>query len=113
MVLLDNARKGMPLLGFLFVWSLFLSAPVILALLVGRHRINRAAGCALLAVSFAAASSYKIWQMEWFDVWRHGVPGASLLVVYGFYAAVDGAIGWFIAKAILRSAPTQRRVREN
>jgi hypothetical protein len=102
----------MPILGFLLFWSLVLSAPVMLALLVARRRINRAAGCALLAVSFAAASSYKIWQMEWFDVWRHGVPGVSLLVIYGLYAAVYGAIGWFIARAILRSGPSVRRIRE-
>jgi hypothetical protein len=105
--------EGMPILVFLFFWSLVLSAPVILALVVGRRRINRAAGCALVAMSFAAASSYKIWQMEWFDVWRHGVPGASLLIIYGLYAAVYGAIGWFIAKAILRNGSSVRRVREN
>ena len=93
----------MPILVFLFFWSLVLSAPVILALLIRRRRINRAAGCALLAVSFAAASSYKMWQMEWFDVWRHGTPGAFQLFVYGCYGAVYGAMGWSIARAILRS----------
>ena len=93
----------MPILVFLFFWSLVLSAPVILALLVAGRRINRAAGCALLAASFAAASSYKIWQMEWSDVWRHGTPSASLLFIYGCYAAAYGAMGWFIGRAILRS----------
>jgi hypothetical protein len=94
-------RKAMALWGFLLVWSVVLSAPVILALLVGRRRINRTAGCALLAVSFAAATFYKIWPLEWFDVWRHGTPRASLLFIYACYAAAYGAIGWFIAKAIL------------
>ena len=76
-----------PLFGFLLVWSIVVSAPVILVLLVGRQRLNRTVGCALLAVSFAAATSYKIWQFEWFDVWRHGTPGASLLIIYACYAA--------------------------
>ena len=106
-------KEAMPILVFLFFWSLVLSVPVIVALLVGRRRINRAAGCALLAVSFAAASSYKIWQMEWFDVWRHGTPGASLLFIYGCYAALYGAMGWFTARTILRSGSNLRRVREN
>ena len=103
----------MPVWGFLFVWSVVLSSPVILALLAGRRRINRAAGCALLALSFAAATSYKIWQLEWFDVWRHGTPGASLLFVYACYAAVYGAIGWFIARAILGGRSQLVRLREN
>jgi len=95
----------MPLWGFLFVWSVVLSSPVILALIAGRRRINRAAGCPLLALSFAAASQYKLWQLDWFDVWRHGTPGASLLFVYACYAAAYGAIGWFIARALLRRRP--------
>jgi hypothetical protein len=95
-----------PLFGFLLVWSIVVSAPVILVLLVGRQRLNRTVGCALLAVSFAAATSYKIWQFEWFDVWRHGTPGASLLIIYACYAAAYGLVGWFIARSIL---PRSRR----
>ena len=102
----------MPILGFLLFWSVVLSSPVLLALIVGRRRINRAAGCALLALSFAAATLFKIWQLEWFDVWRHGTPGASLLFVYGCYAAAFGAIGWFIARAILPRRSNAVRVLE-
>ena len=86
---------------FLFFWSVVFSAPVILALLAGRRRINRTAGCALLAVSFAAGSSYALWRIEWNDLWRHGTPIPSLLLVYVGYAGLYGLIGWFIAKAIL------------
>jgi hypothetical protein len=91
----------MPLLGFLLVWSAVLSAPVMVALLVGRQRINRAVGCTLLAACFAVSSAYMLWRLERFDVWRHGTPGASLLVIYAGYAVAYGAIGWFIARAIL------------
>src|SRR6187402_3821075 len=100
----------MALWGFLFVWSVVVCSPVMLVLLCGRRRIDRVAGCAALGLAFAAASSYKIWRVEWFDVWRHGTPGASLLFVYACYAAAYGAIGWFIARAILRSGSKQLRI---
>jgi hypothetical protein len=99
----------MPLFIFLLAWSVAVSSPVIVLLLIGRHRLNRTVGCALLALSFAAATSYKIWQFEWSDVWRHGTPGASLLFIYGCYAAAYGLIGWFLATAILRASHRQSR----
>jgi hypothetical protein len=99
----------MPLFGFLLVWSVVVSAPLILVLLAGRRRINRTAGSALLAFSFAAATSYTIWRFEWYDVWRHGTPGASQLFIYGCYAAAYGLIGWFFAKAILCRSHRQSR----
>jgi Gpi18-like mannosyltransferase len=96
----------MVLLSYILVCSVVLSAPVILAIIVGRHRINPAAGCALLAAWFFAASAYIIWRMEWFDVWRHGTPRPSLLFGYACYSAAYGVIGWVLGKAIL-----PRRVR--
>jgi hypothetical protein len=91
----------MPLWGFLFSWSVVFSAPVILAIILGRHRINRTSGRTLLAISFACASAYMLWRVEWFDVWRHGTPPPSLLFIYGCYSTVYGLIGWFLARAIL------------
>ena len=92
----------MPLWGFLFSWAVILSAPVILALLIGGRRINRRAGCISLALSFAAATVYWLWRIEWSDGWRYGTPPVSYLFMYVCYAAAYGAMGWFLAKGILR-----------
>jgi len=49
------------------------------------------------AMAFAAAAAYGIWRVEWFDVFRWGMPGLRLLLVYGCYVGASGAIGWFLA----------------
>ena len=97
----------MPLLVFMLATCVVWSAPIIVGLLVARRRISRPVGCALLAAAFASVSTYTLWRIEWFDVWRHGVPPLSYLLIYACYASVFGAIGWFLARAILprRSVP--------
>ena len=99
----------MPLLFFMLATCVVWSAPIIVGLLVARRRISRPAGCALLAAAFASVTTYTLWRMEWFDVWRHGVPPLSYLLVYACYASVFGTIGWFLARTILPS-PRHRRL---
>ena len=96
----------MPLWGFLLFWSAILSLPVILVLVVGRRKVNVTAGCTALAISFACASAYMLWRLEWFDVWRHGILPVSRIVIYGCYAAAYGVIGWYLAKAIVGQRTT-------
>jgi hypothetical protein len=56
------------------------------------------------AVMCATACAYGIWKVEWFDVFRWGVPGGRLLFVYGCYIAAFASFGWFAATLL-----TQRR----
>lgn len=54
---------------------------------------------AATATAFATAMVNFIWRVEWFDVFRWGMPTLDLLVVYACYVAAAGAIGWVLAAA--------------
>ena len=71
------------------------------ALLVGRKRINRLMGRAVLALSFTATTAYWLWRLGWFEDWRFGTPPAGAFIGYACYLAAYGVIGWFIASKIL------------
>jgi hypothetical protein len=96
-----------PLLAYLFVVACAWSVPVIvLVLLAG---LPPRVGRALIAVSFAAATAYTLWRIEWFDVWRHGFPGVGyILSVFVPYSALYGAIGWALGGLIVRRRLTAR-----
>ena len=57
---------------------------------------------AATAAAFAAVMVYWIWRLEWFDVFRWGMPGPSLLLVYACYVSAFAAIGWFVAARFTR-----------
>jgi hypothetical protein len=95
--------------GFLFLAATAYSAPVILLVVLARSRISRRVGCGLIASSFAVSTGYMLWRMEWFDVWRHGVPPLDYLAVYAIYIVVMAGAGWCIGSLMLRRsfrAPT-------
>ena len=53
-----------------------------------RRRLAPSVVRGLLAEGFAAAAIYMIWRIEWFDVWRHGVPPVGyMLTAFGPYSA--------------------------
>jgi hypothetical protein len=41
-----------------------------------------------------------IWTVEWYDVFRHGLPGAAQLVIYAAYVVGAGALGYLIAHVV-------------
>jgi hypothetical protein len=87
--------------GFLFLNALLLNAPVALVLWLARRRIALRTAQTVLACGFAAATFYMLYRMEWFDVWRHGMPSlASLAAGYLPWVAAAGAAGWAIAGRI-------------
>jgi hypothetical protein len=61
------------------------------------------------ALAFAAATAYGIWRVEWFDVFRWGVPGAGLLVVYALYVGASGTLGWFLARLFMPRRVSHRQ----
>lgn len=57
------------------------------------------------AVAFSVGPAYAMWRMEWFDVWRHGIPPLSYIVsAYTPYLACFAAVGWFAAGKVPRGS---------
>jgi len=52
---------------------------------------------AAIACAFAAAMANGIWRWEYTDVFRWGVPGPRLLLVYACYVGAAAAAGWALA----------------
>ena len=49
------------------------------------------------ALALAAATAYGLWRLEWFDVFRWGMPAPRLLVVYACCVGIAGSAGWLLA----------------
>jgi hypothetical protein len=95
--------------GFLFVNALLLNAPVVLVLWLARRRITPRPARVLLASGFAAATFYMLYRIEWFDVWRHGMPSLTYLASgYLPWVALAGAAGWAIAARVTSQIETAR-----
>ena len=90
------------LLGYLLITAIAVSLPVLLIVLVGRRWIPARVGRSILAIAFAGGTAYAIYHIEWFDVWRHGMPPADQLLVYAGYMIAFGALGWVIGGAVYR-----------
>jgi hypothetical protein len=95
------------LLTFFLATAFVLNAPLMLIGFLLRKRVDRRIIRAVLAVGFAAANAQLLWRMEWFDVWRHGIPPIGYIIAaYLPYTAVFGLLGWFVGGFI---APATRR----
>jgi hypothetical protein len=90
---------------FLLATALLYNAPLLLIVLAARRRLAPGTARGLLAAGFAASTIYMIWRMEWFDVWRHGVPSVGyMLMAFVPYAAAVATIGWAIGALIVPRA---------
>lgn len=87
-------------LTFFLVTAIVVNSPLILIGLLLRRRIDRRIVRPVLAFGFAASTAYWLWRMEWFDVWRHGVPSISYLIGYLPYMVGFGLVGWFLGGLI-------------
>jgi hypothetical protein len=87
----------------IYLAGLAVHAPVLLGLRLARRRVSVAFARAALAAGFAAWFEWAWYQMEWFDVWRHGFPGVPYLLLFmvpqGLAFAAAGAI---IGSAVVR-----------
>ena len=94
------------LLVILTAASIVLNAPLLVLLIVARRRMNPITTRVLMAIGFAAATAFFIWRMEWFDVYRHGMPSLTyMLTSIVPYALVLGLTGWLLGMCI---TPRQR-----
>lgn len=81
--------------------ALVVNAALIAALLFVRTRLDPRSSGLMLAAGFFAASVYVLWRMEWFDVWRHGIPPANyVLKSMGPYATPVALAGWLLGVRI-------------
>jgi hypothetical protein len=87
--------------GVLLVFALMWSSPALLLVAVFRRRLGLLAPRLLLASAFAISASYLITRMEWFDVYRHGMPGWRLMAGYAAYTTAVAGLGWLAASLIV------------
>ena len=94
------------LLAILTVAAIVLNAPLLLLLIFARHRLNPLTTRVLAAIGFASATTYFIWRMEWFDVYRQTTPPLIyMLTSIVPYAVIVGMTGWLLGMCI---TPRQR-----
>lgn len=91
------------LTGILLLYALFYTAPITILLVSMRRHVPPVTAKLVVALAFAAAANCVIYRMEWFDVWRHGVPGAAyLLQVHAPYTAATALMGWLFGALVAR-----------
>jgi hypothetical protein len=85
------------LAGLLTVYAAVINTPLLLAARLTRRRLPPIASKLALAVGFSAATTYILWAMERFDVWRWGTPSIRyILQSYLPWIASLGLVGWFV-----------------
>jgi hypothetical protein len=90
-----------PVVPIFLGFALFYNVPLILVVWLARERLGTTVARLLIAIGFGIAVGYKLWQVEWFDVWRHGTPPASYLAtVYVPYVLGGVFAGWVFASLI-------------
>lgn len=100
---------AVPFFSFLLLTGFVYNAPLIVIVWLARNRLGRIASRCLIATGFAVSIGYWLWRVEWYDIWRHGVPaGHYLLSACAPYLAVAAAVGWLVGSFI---APTSSRTR--
>ena len=96
---------------FLLFTALLYNAPLLLLVLAARRRLAPSVARGLLTAGFAAAAIYMIWRIEWFDVWRHGVPPVGyMLTAFGPYSAAVAAAGWGLGALVVPRARVAPRI---
>ena len=90
---------------YLLVWSLFYCAPLLLMVSMMRHRIRPLASAIVVSMGFAAATAVTIYKVEWFDMFRHGMPPVRYLVRWLPWVAPYAALGWFMGYGL--TTPTK------
>lgn len=91
---------------YLLVWAFAYSTPVLLLVWLVRRRITPAISGVVSGMAFAAATAFTLYRIEWFDMWRHGVPSARYLSGYLPWIGSYALVGWFTGFMVGRSRQT-------
>jgi hypothetical protein len=89
----------------LFLTGLALNLPFLAALRLARNYLPLWAARSVAAAGLAIWAEWALFQMEWFDVWRHGVPGPA----YWLTTLVPWGAAFASAGAVLGGAVVTRR----
>lgn len=73
-----------------------------LILWFARRRVTRHLAGVMTAFAFAIAAAVVMYQIEWFDMFRLGMPPVRYLVRWVPWIAPYAALGWFIGHRLVR-----------
>jgi len=97
--------------GFLLATALAFNAPLLIAARLARKRLHPLVPKLTLATGFALVAAYMLWKMEWFDVWRHGVPSLTFMLKgYAPWIGALAVVGWFVGGLVVREPARTRTV---
>lgn len=88
---------------FVLAHAVVWNAPLLAGVWLFRHRVRGTLARIMVALGFSAVTAWLFWKMEWFDVWRHGIPSLSYL--FGLYLpwiVAVGVAGWFLGGWVVR-----------
>ena len=85
----------------LLVPTVLLNIPLLAVVFAARRRLQPRVIRLTVAGGFVAAGAWCLRKLEWYDVWRHGMPSASyLLTGYVPYLLALGFIGWLVGRLL-------------
>jgi hypothetical protein len=87
---------------YLLVWSLAYCLPLMLVVWFVRRRLTPNLGGGTVAFAFAVATAVVLYQVEWFDMFRNGMPPLRYFKGWLPWIAPYAALGWFIGYRLAR-----------
>src|SRR5688500_16509990 len=93
-----SAINGPPVISLaLLLPTVLLNIPFLAVVFAARRRLQPRVVSMMVAGGYVAAGAWMLRKLEWYDVWRHGMPSVSYLVTgYVPYLLALGFIGWFV-----------------
>jgi hypothetical protein len=90
---------------YFVVFSTMFSLPTLGIVWWLRGRINRATGALVVGLSYAVVAAILFWRVEWFDIYRHGLPPLGYIVesmgpVVLILGLIGGSVGAILARPI-------------
>jgi hypothetical protein len=93
---------------YLLVIAVVYNMPLILIGWFARKWLSRYVSRSVIALGFFLTTGYVVRRMEWFDVWRHGIPDLDLLIVYLAYMVGYGAVGWLVGVLVTGNSKSHK-----
>ena len=88
---------------YFVIYCTMFSLPILGVVWWLRGRIARGTGAITVGVSFAVVAAILFWRVEWFDIYRHGMPPLGYIVEsMGPVVLVLGLIGGCVGAVLAR-----------
>jgi hypothetical protein len=99
-----EAIVGYPAMGAMFLTAgLVVNSPWLLALRLARRWLSVGLGRSVVAIGLALWAVWTIYRVDWYDIWRHGVPGLWYWVGFVPFALSFASAGAIIGGALVRT----------